>query len=135
MKSREIGKFMVKKYDLKVFALIWAGIFMVVGLLPLLKDDEIRIWAVVISLLFGAISIIKPELLTRFYHLWIKVGEFIGGIVSKVMMFILYFGLFTPVSFALKLLGKDLLDKKIDKSQKSYWIERETQPQSMKHQF
>ena len=126
---------MVKKHDLKLFAFIWAGIFMVVGLFPLLKDGEVRVWAVIVSLLFGAISIIKPELLTRFYRVWVKLGEFIGGIVSKVMMFILYFGVFTPVSFVLKLLGKDLLDKKIDKSQKSYWIERETQPESMRHQF
>jgi len=126
---------MVKKYDLVVFALIWAGIFMVAGLLPLLKDGEIRIWAVVVSFLFSATSIVKPELLTRFYHLWTKFGGFMGGIISKVMLFILYFGLFTPVSFVLKLLGKDLLDKKIDRSQKSYWIERETQPESMKHQF
>jgi len=126
---------MVKKHDLKVFAFIWAGIFMAAGVLPLLKGGEIRIWAVAVSLFFVAISIIKPELLTRFYQLWTKFGGFMGGIISKVMMFILYFGFFTPVSFVLKLLGKDLLDKKIDKSQKSYWIERETQPQSMKHQF
>ena len=126
---------MVKKHDLKVFALIWAGIFMLIGLLPLLKDGEIRIWAIVVSLLFGAISFIKPGLLIPFYRLWVKFGGFMGGIISKVMMFILYFGFFTPVSFVLKILGKDLLDKKIDKSQKSYWIEREAQPQSMKHQF
>ncbi len=126
---------MVKKHDLKVFAFIWAGIFMAAGVLPLLKGGEIRIWAVAVSLLFVAVSIIKPELLTRFYQLWTKFGGFMGGVISKVIMFILYFGLFTPVSFVLKLLGKDLLDKKIDKSQKSYWIERETQPQSMKHQF
>ena len=126
---------MIKKHDLKIFAFIWSGIFIIVGLLPLLKDGEVRIWAVVVSFLFGAISFIKPELLTPFYRLWVKFGGFIGGIMSKVMMFILYFGVFTPVSFVLKILGKDLLDKKIDKSQKSYWIERETQPESMKHQF
>ena len=126
---------MIKKHDLKVFALIWAGIFMAAGVLPLLKGGEIRIWAVAISLLFVAVSIIKPELLARFHQLRTKFGGFMGSIISKVMMFILYFGLFTPVSFVLKLLGKDLLDKKIDRSQKSYWTERETQPESMKHQF
>jgi len=30
---------------------------------------------------------------------------------------------------------KDLLNKKIDKSVKSYWIDRKTQPTSMKNQF
>lgn len=126
---------MIKKHDLKVFALIWAGIFMAAGVLPLLKGGDIRIWAVVVSLLFVAVSIIKPELLTRFYQLWTRFGDFMGGIISKVMMFILYFVFITPASFVLRLLGKDLLDKKIDRSQKSYWIERESQPESMKHQF
>ncbi len=50
-------------------------------------------------------------------------------------MFILYFGIFTPVSLVLKILGKDLLKKKMDKQGSSYWIDRETQPQSMKNQF
>ncbi len=126
---------MVKKHDLKVFALIWACIFMVIGVLPLFKSENIRLWAIIVSILFVATAFTKPEVLTRFYQIWTKVGEFIGGIISKIVMFILYFGLFTPVAIFLRLLGKDLLNKKIDKSQESYWIDREMQPQSMKHQF
>ncbi len=126
---------MIKKYDLKMFGLIWATIFIVVGLLPLLKGSDMKIWAVVLSSIFFAISFIKPQILIQFYKIWMKFGEFIGGIMSKVMMFVLYFGFFTPISLFLKLIGKDLLDKKIDKSVESYYIKRETQPESMKHQF
>ena len=126
---------MQKKHDLKVFGLIWAGIFIVIGILPFIKHGEIRIWAITVALLFTFAALWKPKLLSRFYVVWMKIGDFIGGIISKIIMFILYFGLFTPVSLFLKLLGKDLLNKKIDKSQDSYWIDREMQPQSMKHQF
>ncbi|MEA3492111.1 MAG: SxtJ family membrane protein [Campylobacterota bacterium] len=126
---------MIKKYDLKLFALIWAGIFIVIGVLPLIKDGGVRYWAIVISLAFVATAFLKPELLSRFYLIWIKIGTLIGGVISRIIMFILFFGLFTPVSLFLKLLGKDLLNKKVDRSQDSYWIDRETQPQSMKHQF
>lgn len=126
---------MVKKHDLKVFALIWAGIFMVIGLLPLIKSGDMRVWSVIVSILFAIVAFVKPEILTQFYTIWTKVGEFIGGIISKIVMFILFYGLFTPVAIFLRLIGKDLLNKKIDKSQESYWIERETQPQSMKNQF
>ena len=126
---------MVKKHDLKIFALIWAGIFMVIGVIPIFKQGDIRIWSVALSIIFAIIALTKPQILTSFYNLWTEVGEFIGGIISKVVLFILYFGLFTPISIVLKLLGKDLLGKKIDRSQESYWIDRETQPQSMKNQF
>lgn len=71
----------------------------------------------------------------NFYKVFIKFGNLIGGIISKIIMFVLYFGLFTPVSIFLKIIAKDLLNKKVDKSKKSYWIERESQPQSMKQQF
>jgi formate-dependent nitrite reductase membrane component NrfD len=126
---------MVKKHDLKMFAIIWSAIFGIIGILPLLKGQDIKILAIIIALIFNIIAFTKPQILTRFYKIWMKFGEFIGGIMSKIMMTILYFGIFTPVSIFLKIIGKDLLDKKIDKSRTSYWIERETQPQSMKNQF
>ena len=125
----------VKKKDLIVFALIWAGIFIIIGLYPIINSEDVRTWSLVIGMMFIVVSIFQPNILTVFYHIWIKVGEFIGGIISKIAMFILYFGLFTPISFVLKILGKDLLKKKIDKQGSSYWIDREMQPQSMKNQF
>ncbi len=126
---------MIKKKDLKNFGFIWTSIFLLIGMIPLYKNEPMRIWALVTALSFMAITLLNPLLLTRFYKLWIRLGEFMGNIVSKVMMFILYFFLFTPIAFVLRFLGKDLLSKKIDRSQKSYWIRREKQPESMKNQF
>jgi hypothetical protein len=120
---------MVENKDLKIFAFIWSGIFII---LAIYNNINIFFYIAVIFLIIG---FFKPFILTGFYNIWIKVGEFIGGIVSKIIMFILYFGLFTPISIFLKILGKDLLNKKVNKSEKSYWIKRETQPQSMKNQF
>ncbi len=121
--------------ELRTFLLIWVGIFTVVALLPLLGGGEIRYWSVAVAILAGAVALIKPSLAEEFYKLWIKVGDFIGGIVSKVILFVLFYLIFTPIALMLKLLGKDLLRKKVDRSQTSYWIERDTQPQSMKNQF
>jgi hypothetical protein len=119
----------IKKKDLKIFAFIWSGIFIAIGIL-----QEVNLFYYIASV-FIIIGLFKPSLFSGFYKVWTKIGEFIGGIISKIIMFILYFGLFTPVSIFLKILGKDLLNKKIDKSKNSYWIERESQPQSMKNQF
>ena len=69
------------------------------------------------------------------YRTWVRSGEFVGAILSKVIMFLLYFGLFTPMALIMRILGKDLLNKKLDKNTDTYWIIRETQPESMKNQF
>ena len=135
----------IKKSELKKFSLIWACLFLGIGIYPIYKGDAmlnfslakdlVRIWFVVISGIFLSIAFIKPEILKPFYRLWVKVGEFIGGIISKIIMFILYFGIFTPISFGLKVFGKDLLGKRMDKAASTYWITRDTQPQPMKNQF
>lgn len=125
----------VKRKDLVIFGLIWALIFSVIGLYPLMNGENIRSWSISIAVVFIILSIAKPTIMVGFYRVWIKIGEFIGGIISKVIMFILYFGIFTPVALMLRLLGKDLLSKRLDKNSETYWITRETQPQSMKNQF
>ena len=121
--------------DLRSFAYIWAAIFTFIGVIPLFKNHDIKIWALGIAVAFILIAWIKPALLQSFYVLWTKVGEFIGGIISKIMLAILFYFIFTPVAVILRLLKKDLLHKRIDKTVSSYWIEREQQPESMKNQF
>lgn len=125
----------IKDSDLKTFALIWSFIFLVVGLWPLLNDESVRVWGLVIALIFITIAFIKPSILSGFYKVWVRFGEIIGGVISKVIMIILFYGMFTPVALVLKLLGKDLLNKKIDKNASSYWVNREMQPGSLKNQY
>ncbi|AXH14189.1 SxtJ family membrane protein [Malaciobacter mytili] len=125
----------IKKKELISFGLIWAFLFFIIGLYPLVYSKDLRVWSIIIASIILIILIIKPEILNKFYIIWIKFGEFIGKFMSKIIMFILYFGIFTPTSFVLKILKKDLLRKKINKQENSYWISRDTQPQSMKKQF
>ncbi len=124
-----------KLNDLKTFALIWSFIFSIIGLWPLINNGGVRLWALVITLIFILIAFLKPAVLKSFYIIWIKIGEVVGNIISKVIMIILFYGMFTPIAFILKLLGKDLLGKRLDKSSATYWIKRETQPGSLKNQF
>ncbi len=118
----------IKTKDLRIFGLIWSFIFIVLAL-------SFSKLLFIVAGLFIVVSVALPNSMTGFYKVWVKFGGIIGGIISKVILFVLYFTIFTPVAFVLKLLGKDLLNKKIDKSVDSYWNDREVQPQSMKNQF
>ena len=126
---------LIKNNDLKYFGLIWSFIFIIIAFYPLISNDGIRIWSFIFSIIIIVISFFRPNYLFYFYKFWIKVGDILGKIISKVILFILFFALFTPISLFLKLLGKDLLNKKIHKKSVSYWRPRNIQPKSMNNQF
>ncbi len=123
------------KKDLRIFESIWALIFVSIALYPLTHAGEIRLWALIIAIIFLVISLTAPSLLSGFYKVWVKVGEFIGAIISKVVLVLLFYTIFTPVALMLKLRGKDLLRKRLDRKASTYWEEREEQPGTLKNQF
>ena len=141
----------ITKKDLRAFAYIWAFIFFVIGIYPLyksgfsvlltidsleaLKTLNIRSWSLYTCLAFVTVGTFIPKVLTWFYKAWVKFGELIGGVISKIILLILFFGLFTPISIVLKILRKDLLHKKLDKTSQTYWLDRTLQPGSLTKQF
>ena len=59
----------------------------------------------------------------------------LGGIIAPIVMAFLFYLVVTPTGLIMKLLGKDLLNLKIYKAKKSYWIKREYPINSMKDQY
>jgi len=58
----------------------------------------------------------------------------LGKFITLIIMGIVYFIVLTPISFILRILGKDLLKIKFSKNA-TYWIERQKKINSMKKQF
>jgi membrane protein implicated in regulation of membrane protease activity len=123
------------KKDLLTFELIWSFIFSVIAFYPLINSGNIRFWALIVAIIFALVAFIAPTLLTGFYKIWVKFGEIMGGIISKLILLILFYAIFTPVALMLKILGKDLLHKRLDSQASSYWEERKEQPGTLKNQF
>ena len=117
------------------FGLVFFFIFLIVGLLPLLKEEPFRIWSIVIAIIFLILGLMNSKLLTPLNKLWFKFGLFLGSIVSPIVMGIVFFLVITPIGFVMKIMGKDLLNKKKDNDKKSYWINRSKTKSTMKQQF
>ena len=108
---------------------------MVISLWPFIHEGQIRIWSAVISIVFLILGLMNSKLLTPLNRLWFKFGMFLGAIVAPVVMGIIFFLVVTPTGFLMRMMGKDLLRRKYDKSNKSYWIKRDKSSSSMKQQF
>ena len=54
---------------------------------------------------------------------------------KRLVMAFVYFATVLLIGLIMRLSGKDLLNQKLDKNSKSYWIERKEPIGSMKNQF
>ncbi len=73
---------------------------------------------------FALLGLIAPILLKPIYKIWMSFAVVMGFIMTRVILTILYFGMFTPMGLAAKLLGKDLLNQRWDKNAATYWEKR-----------
>ena len=118
----------------KNFGIVFFIVFLLIALWPLLNENEIRIWSLLISFIFIALGLINSNLLTPLNKFWIKFGIFLGNFVAPIVMGIIFFLVVTPTSFIMKILGKDLLNLKKN-TKNSYWIKKQNQNSRMKNQF
>ena len=120
----EIAQIQQKKKDLRNFAYIFFAAGIIFSGLAFYKKGIhsqpgiVLAGAAVIFLLLG---IIKPELLKRPHKIWMTFAVILGYFMTKIILLIIFFLVFTPVAMLLKILRKDILDLKIDEKEKSFW--------------
>ena len=116
------------------FGIVFFLVFFLIATYPLINGNEIRLWSLVISIIFLLLGLINSKILNPFNKLWFKFGIFLGKIISPLVMGIIFFLVVTPIGLLMRLLNKDLLNLKFNNNS-SYWIEK-TEPKSkMKNQF
>jgi|TARA_B100001094_G_scaffold43442_1_gene38184 hypothetical protein len=116
------------------FGIVFFIVFLLIAFYPLINQGDIRIWSVLISLLFLILGIINSKILTPLNKVWFKFGIFLGKIISPIIMGIIFFLVVTPIAFLMRMLNKDLLNLKFNKKS-SYWIEKTDPKSTMKNQF
>ena len=116
------------------FGIVFFIVFLLIALYPLTYGGEIRIWSLIISILFLILGLLNSKILAPLNKIWFKFGILLGKIVSPLIMGIIFFLVVTPIGFIMRLLGKDVLNLKYDKN-KSYWIEKKGPKSKMKNQF
>ncbi len=124
----------VKISSNRSFGIVFFIVFLLIALYPLTYNGEIRIWSIIISLIFLILGLLNSKILAPLNKLWFKFGIFIGKIISPLIMVIIFFLVVTPIGLIMRLLGKDVLNLKYNNSQ-SYWIEKKGPKSKMKNQF
>ena len=116
--------------QLTVFASLWL-LFLGGWSLAWAWSDGWTIW----SYSFGAAALVAPilrfihlESLRRIYVLACYATLPIGWVVSHLLLGTIYYGVMTPIAFAMRLVGYDPMTRKLDKDCESYWVARDETP-------
>ena len=116
------------------FGIVFFIVFFLISIYPLVNSESIRIWSLIVSLIFLTLGAINSKLLSPLNKVWFKFGLFLGRIISPILMGIIFFLVVTPIALLMRILKKDLLNLKFSKNN-TYWIEKSGPKSKMKNQF
>jgi predicted membrane metal-binding protein len=114
----------VKGSSDRSFGIVFAVVFLLIALGPIVTGGSVRWWSLAVALVFGVLAAIRPGLLAPINRLWLGLGLLLNRIVSPLVMALLFYLIITPFAFFMRLTGKDPLRLKYDPEVRSYWIAR-----------
>jgi hypothetical protein len=116
--------------ELRQFGAIFMGGFVLIGLVKyfwpfewlLSQNKTFGLWMIGIGVVVGAIALTGSRIALPFYWAWLGIAYVLGNIMSRVIITLIYFLLFTPMRVLGSLAGRDKLQlKKAVKD--SYWLD------------
>jgi len=100
------------------FGWTFAAVFTLIGIL--------HPWALAPAALFAAVTLVRAHWLAPLKRLWMRLGELLNHVVSPVVLGIMFFGVFTPVGWVMRLAGRDPMARSWEPETESYWVKRDT---------
>ena len=116
------------------FGVVFSIVFLIIAIWPILNQNEIRIWSIIISFIFLILGLINSKFLSPLNKAWFKFGLILGSLIAPIVMGIVFFLVVTPTGLIMKALGKDLLRVKRNKNN-TYWLEKDNSNNNLKNQF
>jgi len=120
------------------FGWTFTAFFALAGAWSAWKGGSAFVILFVLAMIAATITFFRADALAPLNRAWMKFAELLNRVVSPVVLAVMFFGVFTPTAFLLRLAGKDPMRRKYDPAAQSYWINRTPPgpaPESLREQF
>lgn len=119
-----------EKKELREFGLIFgAMVVLIFGLFfPWLLERPWPAWPWIVAAIFAVTGLALPLALKPVYRLWMKIGHVLGWINVRIILGIVFFLLFFPVSLIFRLIGRDPMARRLDEKMASYRVTSHSPP-------
>lgn len=120
-----MSKSMIDIKEIRKFAITMFIVLGIIGAFLLWRKGQVGFiyWGVAFVILISGLA--WPNLLSPVYRAWMKLALILGVVSSHIVLAVMYYFVLTPIGLVLRSLGKDPLQKNIDKNERSYWIKRD----------
>jgi hypothetical protein len=123
--------------ELRSFGLIVGSIFGVIGLWPLLRHGlPVRTWALTLAVPLVFLALAFPWTLRYPFRGWMFLGHCLGWVNSRILMTLMFYAVFTPTAVFMRLINRDAMNRRFDRSATTYRVVRTPrQPSHLHHPF
>lgn len=113
--------------ELRLFAGLWFPAFWgLIGLLGFSKwgrlDVAVALWGAAVGI--SVIGLWRPRFMRWIYLGMVYAVYPIGFVISHVLLALIYYAVMTPFGLVMRLVGRDPMGRRIDRTTRSYWIPR-----------
>jgi len=112
--------------ELREFGLTIGAILVILGGIAIWRGKSVYPYFLGFGIVFIAAGIMLPQILKLPQKLWMGFAVILGFFMSRIILAILFYAVITPIGIITRILGKDILDQRTDRSAGSYWKMRET---------
>ncbi len=122
----------------RAFGLVLFAALLLLAFFPLSSTVVPMGLAFAAAAILGFFAIVAPSRLSPLNRAWTRLGLALSRIASPVMLGIIYYLAVTPTGIVMRLAGKDLLKRKIDRTADTYWVDRTPagpDAESLKNQY
>lgn len=106
------------------FGTLFVIVFALLGTYSWWRGGEIYPWAFGLSMLTLLVTLAAPSWLAPANRAWMKLAELLNRIVSPVVLGVIFYGMFTPIAWAMRAAGRDALKRRYEPAARTYWIDR-----------
>ncbi len=118
-------KLSLDKKSLRKFGITMGIAFFVISGFIFAAHRQNTMFFVLISLVFFVLAFLLPAVLKPVYIFWMKLAFVLAWINTRIILFFVFYLIFTPTGLIMKLFRNKLLEERIDKDTGSYWQEKE----------
>ena len=106
------------------FGLLFVVVFLVLATMAFMRHSRLHWLFEGLAGVTFLVAMLSPRWLAPANRLWMQFGLLLGKVISPVVLGVLFFVVFTPISLFMRLFGRDILGRNFDRSATSYWVIR-----------
>jgi hypothetical protein len=117
----EIKNIRSEKTDMRNFGITVGIIFMIIAGFLFWKEIESFQILLMVGIVLSLLGFAIPVILKPIYWVWMIFATILGWVMTRVILSLMFYLIFTPIGLISRLFGKQFIELKWDSSKDSYW--------------